>query len=78
MIDLPVRFPSQESVIAEEVARFRALTPEQRVRGIRDLIAAGALLMRISPKRDDLRAHTLEQEEAARRAIREFLARHAG
>lgn len=77
-MNLPIQFPSEAEVIAEEVARFRALPPEERVRSIRGLLAAGALMMRQSPKAAFLRAYTLEQEERARQAIKEFLTRHAG
>lgn len=75
---LPVRFPSDTEVILEEVARFRALTPEKRARSIRGLLAAGALMMRNSPKAAFLRQYTREQEERAQQAVKEFVARHAG
>ena len=29
-MDLPIKFPSETEVILEDVARFRALTPEER------------------------------------------------
>jgi len=74
---LAIQFPSEVEVITEEVARFRALSPADRLRSIRGLLAAGALMMRISPKADFLRNYTLEQENRARQAVKEFLARHA-
>jgi hypothetical protein len=77
-MNLPIKFPSDAQVINEEVARFRALSPENRVRSIRGLLAAGALMMRQSPKAAFLRDYTLEQENRARQAVKEFLARHAG
>jgi hypothetical protein len=77
-MDLPIQFPADADVIAEEAARFRALSPENRVRSIRGLLAAGALMMRRSPKAAFLRDHTLQQENRAQQAIKEFLARHAG
>ncbi|OAI41624.1 hypothetical protein AYO40_02925 [Planctomycetaceae bacterium SCGC AG-212-D15] len=77
-MNLPIQFPSDAEVIREEVARFRALSPEERVRSIRDLISAGALLMRRSPKAAFLREYTLQQEELARQVIKDFIARHAG
>jgi hypothetical protein len=76
-MDLPIKFPSDEEVIAEEVARFRALSSEERVRCVHGLVALGDHLMRISPKADFARAYTLQQEEQNRQAIREFVARHA-
>ena len=77
-MNLPIKFPSDAEVIIEEVARFRALSPEDCVRSIRGLLAAGALIMHQSPKAAFLRDYTLEQENRARQAVKEFVARHAG
>jgi hypothetical protein len=77
-MDFSTKFPSDAEVIIEEVARFRALSPEKRMRVIRGLLRAGALMMSRSPKAAFLRDYKLEQENLARRAIQEFLARHAG
>jgi hypothetical protein len=77
-MNLPIRFPSDAEVIIEEVARFRALSPGDRVRVIRGLVAAGALMMRRSLNAAFVRDYTLEQENGARQAVKEFLARHAG
>ena len=74
---LPIQFPSAVEVITEEAARFRALSPEARLRSIRGLIAAGALMIQRSPKAAFLRAFTLEKENQAQQAIKEFIARHA-
>jgi hypothetical protein len=76
-MDLPIKFPGDAEVIAEEAAGFRALSPENCVRSIRGLLAAGALVMRRSPRAAFLREYTLEQENRARQAVKEFLARHA-
>jgi hypothetical protein len=75
-MDLPIKFPSDADVIVEEVARFRALPPEQRIETIRGIIAAGMLLIRQSPKVEFLQEYTLAQEERARVATKEFIARH--
>jgi hypothetical protein len=75
-MNLPIMFPKDADVIAEEVARFRALSLEQRARSLRGLLAAGALVMRRSPKAAFLREYTQQQEDRARQAVREFLARH--
>ena len=74
---LPVKFPTDAEVICEETARFRALSPVERVKSIRGLVAAGALMMQRSPKAAFLREFTLEQENRARNAVKEFIARHA-
>lgn len=75
-MDLPVKFPSQTDVILEEVARFRALTPEEQFRSLRGLLNAGALILRTSPKAAWAKQHAEEQEVLAQRIIREFIARH--
>ena len=41
-MNLPIKFPSDTEVILEEVARFRALSPGERIRAIRSILAAGA------------------------------------
>jgi hypothetical protein len=76
-MDLPVKFPSETEVILEDVARFRALSPGERIDSIRSLLAAGWYLMSISPKRDWARQYTEEQERLSQQNIREFFARHA-
>lgn len=76
-MDLPVKFPSETEVILEDVARSRSLSPEARMRSLRDLLKVGARLRRMSPKADWARRYAEEQELLARRKIREFIARHA-
>jgi hypothetical protein len=75
---VPIKFPSDAEVIIDEVARFRALSPADRVRLVRGMVTAGALMMRQSPKAAFLRDYALEQENRASQAVKEFLARHAG
>ncbi len=75
-MNLPIRFPKDEDVIVEEVARFRAMSPQGRMRSIRDLLAAGAWMASRSPKADFLRVYTREQEELTRQSIRDFCSRH--
>ena len=76
-MDLPVKFPSETEVILADVARFRALSPRDRIRSIRGLLAAGAHLMSISPKAAWARQYAEEQKLLERRNIRDFIARHA-
>ncbi len=76
-MDLPVKFPSETEVILEDVARFRALSPSDRIRSIRGLLAAGAHLMSISPKAAFAKQYSEDQKLLERRNIREFIARHA-
>lgn len=73
----PLRFPSDADIHAEEAARFRGLSPAERIAAIRSVLSAGELIIHRSPRRDHLSAHHHAQEQAARRAIQEFLTRHA-
>ena len=75
-MDLPVKFPSETEVILDDVARFRALTPEEQVLALKGLLHAGVWILRNSPKAPWARQYAEEQEVLAQRAIREFLARH--
>jgi hypothetical protein len=77
-MDLPVNFPSEAEVIVRECARFRALSSQERLQSIRGVLAAGALMMRQSPRAAFLRTYTREQEDLARLQVKEFIARHAG
>ena len=74
---LPIEFPSDAQVIAEEVARFRNLSPDDRVRTILGVHLAGMQMMQCSPKAAFMRQYTLQQEELTRQAIKEFITRHA-
>jgi hypothetical protein len=76
-MNLPIKFPSDAEVIIEDVARFRALSPEERLRSIRDMHATGVLMMRQSPKAAFMREYAEKQKNLARLAIKEFIARHA-
>lgn len=75
-MDLPIKFPSETEVILEDVARFRALSPEQQFQSLQGLLNAGALILRNSQKAAWAKQYTDEQELLAQRNIREFIARH--
>jgi hypothetical protein len=77
IMKLPVKFPSDADVIADEAKRFFALSSAERLQLIRGLLDAGALMLRNSPRSAFLTQYAAEQENASRQAIREFLARHA-
>ena len=76
-MDLPVKFPSESEVILEDVARFRALSPRERIESIRSLLNSGAFLMSISPKAAWAKQYSEEQKHLERRNIVDFIARHA-
>jgi hypothetical protein len=75
-MDLPVKFPSETDVILEDVARFRAQSPPERIRTIRSLLADGAFLMSRTTNGARARQFSEELELLAQRNIREFIARH--
>lgn len=77
MVDTGLAFPSFSAVVADEAARFRRASNAERLQAIHSVLAAGALLIERSPRRAFLEAYRRNQEEAAREAIRRFVARHA-
>ncbi len=77
-MDLPIKFPSDADVIAEEAARFRALSSTD-AHAARFVVCSEAehFMMQQSPRIPSLREYTLQQEELARQTVKEFIARHA-
>jgi hypothetical protein len=75
-MDLPIKFPSDEEVIAEEAARFRALTPDDRVRELGDMVRTYHFLMAHSGCPELLARLAEEEESRGRKAIQEFVSRH--
>lgn len=74
---LPIKFPSDAEVIAEEAARFRALSPENRVRTLGEMFLVYRFLEANSVRPEALARFAREDEERSRKAIEEFIARHA-
>ena len=77
MVVTGLKFPSAAKVAAEAAARFREASPAERLRAIRSVLSAGALLIERSPRREFLEAWRREQEALTREAITRFVARHA-
>jgi len=77
IVQTPLRFPTDAEVHAEEAARFRDLSAEERIAAIRSVLSAGELLIRRSSQQEFLQSHRQSQEDLARRAIEEFVGRHA-
>ena len=75
---LPIKFPSQEEVITKEVMRFRALSPDQRVRELDEMFRLYHFLASHSPRPDVIARVAEEEEERGRKAVLEFAARHGG
>jgi len=75
-VQLPIRFPSNAEVIAEEVARFRALSPENRLRALDEMFRLYHFLVAMSARPEALARLAQEDEERGRTAIEEFAAHH--
>lgn len=76
-MEVPIKFPSETEVILEDVAKFRALSPAERIRTIRGMLADGAFLMSRSARASWAMQYSEEQERLARQNILDFIARHA-
>ena len=68
---LPVEGPIDPQILAEQLARWRALSPQDRARIIGGLHEAGMLYLKQSPL---LREYFDEQERINKQAFKEFLA----
>jgi hypothetical protein len=75
-MEIPIRFPSEAGVIAEEAARFRGLPDEEKVRALRDCFRTYHFLLSASGRAEELKRLAEEEERRARVAIQEFAARH--
>jgi hypothetical protein len=67
----------RRSLILDDVARFRALSPAERIRTIREMLADGEFLLGKAPDPAWARQYSEEQELLAQRNIRDFIAHHA-
>jgi hypothetical protein len=74
---LPIDFPSNTDVIRGEVARFRALTPEQRKRAIIGAIRLGGKIIAFSPKSEFLKSSLSEKIALDRKIQEEILTKYA-
>jgi hypothetical protein len=77
-MNMPIKFPDEADVIAEDAAEFRSLSPAERIKCIRGLLNTGEFLIRNSSKAAFVREYDLNEERELRRLIREFVARHGG
>lgn len=73
---LPINFPDDADVIAEEVARFQALSPDAQVRELGEMVRLYHFLAAQSFRPEVVRRLAQEDEDRGRRAIEEFAARH--
>jgi hypothetical protein len=75
-MNLPIQFPHDADVIAEEAARFRALSSDSRVRALGDCFRDYLFLIEASGRAEELSRYGQEDERQAQAALREFVARH--
>jgi hypothetical protein len=75
-MQLPIAFPSQEEVIREEVARFRALTPDDRVHAFDEMFRLYHFLRETSGRQERIDRIADREEDEARRSILAFASRH--
>lgn len=71
-MELTAVFPCEHALIARQAARFRALSPADKVRVICGIHEVGMMYLQQSPI---LREYFDEQERINKQAIKEFLAR---
>jgi hypothetical protein len=75
-MELPILYPNPQEKIVEDVARFRALSPAERIEEIRRVIDAGEQMIRNSPDAESIREYHRQQKEIARQAFRDLVKRH--
>jgi len=76
-MNLLLELPSDDTeTVLEEVARFRKLSPEARIRFLSELFQEYQQFL-ANPSFSDVAAALAEEEELGRKAIKEFVARHS-
>lgn len=75
-MNVPIQFPSDAEVIREETRRFRALSPDERVRALEEMFRLYHFLLNTSDRPEALARFAQEEEDAARASIQQFVARH--
>jgi hypothetical protein len=75
-MNVPIGFPSQVEVISEEVARFRSLSPEDRVAALNEMFRLYQALAERSGRPDVVRLASSMEKDLSRTAVMEFAQRH--
>jgi hypothetical protein len=75
-VNLPIRFPIDADVIYEDAARFRALSPEERVRVLGSCFQDYQSLRMLSGRAEQIDRFAEEEQQLEWKAILEFAARH--
>ncbi len=76
-MNLPIRFPNKADVIYEDAARFRALSPEDKVRALEDCFRLYQSLRSSSSDVEEFDRLAEEEERLEWQAVLDFVARHA-
>jgi len=76
-MNLPIRFPNDADLIAEDAARFRALTAEEQVRALGDCFRDYQFLRTASGRAEEIDRFAEEEERLAWKAVQEFSRRHS-
>jgi hypothetical protein len=71
-----IKFPNDAEAIAEDVARFRALSPERRVQTLGEMFRLYHFLASNAAQPEAVARFAQEEEERGRKAVEEFIARH--
>jgi hypothetical protein len=74
----PIHFPDDADVIADEAARFRALSADRRVLALGECFRDYLFLAEASGRPVELDRFAVGEERRGRAAIEEFVARHHG
>jgi hypothetical protein len=77
-MNLPIRFPDDADVIYEDAARFRALTPEEKVRMLGSCFRDYQSLRTLSGRAEQIDRFAEEEERLEWQAVLDFAARHHG
>jgi hypothetical protein len=75
-MNVPIQFPSEAETIREDTRRFRALSPEEQVRTLEEMFRLYHFLLKTSDQSEALARFAQDEEDAARIAIQQFVARH--
>ena len=75
-MNIPIQFPGKAEVIREETQRFRALSHDDRVHMLNEMFRVYHFLLKSSDRPEALARFAQEEEDRARIAVQQFVARH--
>ena len=75
-MELPIKFPSEDDLIRDDVTRFRAMPATEQFRVLRGMLSSGLRMIRLSPMAESISEDRREQERQAGAAFEEVLAHH--